>query len=153
LTFHNYASTADTVAGPSVCLFGRAIWTIAYRANHRRRTKERRLWRVSPYGNDEMEVAEAEVYQPAFSPNGKLAAYFSREKAGDPYKVAIISIDNGKVLKSVSLGEQKAEPVCIAWLADNQSLDYIVLSNSNSLWRQSLDDDRPQLIADLGNEE
>jgi len=114
---------------------------------------QRRLWRISPEGNDETQVAEAEVYQPAFSPNGKLAAYFFREKAADSYKVAIMSIDNGKVLKSVSLGEEKAEPVCMAWQADNQNLDYIVLSNSNSLWRQSLDEDRPRLIADLGNEE
>ena len=114
---------------------------------------QRRLWRVSSEGNDEMQVADAEVYQPAFSPNGKLAAYFFRGKAGDPYKVAIMSIDSGKVLKSVSLGEEKAEPVCMAWQADNQNLDYVVLSNSNSLWRQSLGDGRPRLIADLGNEE
>lgn len=65
----------------------------------------------------------------------------------------IMSIDNGKILKSVSLAEEKAEPVCMAWQADNANLDYVVQTNSNSLWRQSLDDDRPRLIADLGNEE
>jgi len=60
---------------------------------------QRRLWRVSPEGKEEMQVAQTEVYQPAFSPDGKLAAYFYRERAGDPYKVAIMSIDNGKILK------------------------------------------------------
>lgn len=113
---------------------------------------QRRLWRISTDGKDEMQVAEAEVYQPAFSPNGKLAAYFFHEAAGGPYKLAVMSIDNGKVLKSVSLGEAKAEPVCIAW-QDNQSLNYITLSSSNSLWRQSLDNDHPRFIGDLGNEE
>ena len=114
---------------------------------------QRRLWRVSPEGNDEMQVADAEVVQAAISPDGKLAAYFSRAKAGDPYKLAIMSIENGKHLKTLGLGEDKAEPVGIVWRTDNLSLDYIILSNSNSLWHQSLDDDRPHLIADLGNEE
>ena len=42
----------------------------------------------------------------------------------------------------------------IAWASDNKTFDYIIEDGSkNSLWRQSLDNDQPRLIADLGNEE
>jgi Tol biopolymer transport system component/DNA-binding winged helix-turn-helix (wHTH) protein len=96
---------------------------------------QRRLWRISTDGSDEMHIAEAEVLQPAFSPDGKLAAYFSRTKASEPYKLAIMSIGNGKLLQTLSLADGKAQPISIAWQADNQSLDYIILDTTNSLWR------------------
>ena len=114
---------------------------------------QHKLWRISTDGSDEMQIAEPEVLQPAFSPDGKLAAYFSRAKASEPYKFAIMSIGNGKLLQSFSLAHDKAQPISIAWQADNQSLDYIILDTTNSIWRQSLYDVRPQHIADLGNEE
>lgn len=114
---------------------------------------QRRLWRISFDGHDEMQVSQDEVFQPAFSPDGKLAAYFIRHKAADPYTLDVMSLDNGKVLKTLRLAEDKSMPDCIAWAADNQSLLYITLTSSHSLWRQSLDNDRPHFIADLGNEE
>jgi Tol biopolymer transport system component len=114
---------------------------------------QRRLWRISPEGSEEMQVSEAEVLQPAISPDGKLAAYFFRVKPGDPYKLAVMSTDNGKVLKSMNLAEGTSKPVCIAWQIDNQSVNYILLGSSNILWRQSLDNDHPRFVIDLGNEE
>jgi hypothetical protein len=64
-----------------------------------------------------------------------------------------MSTENGRVLKTLDLADEKAIPVCIAWATDNQSLDYITLNSSNSLWHHSMNDDRPHFVADLGNEE
>ena len=104
-------------------------------------------------GRDEVQVSETEVVEPAVSPDGKLAAYFFRANAEEPYRLALMSTDNGKVLKTLNLTEDKPMPVCIAWESDNRNLFYITLRSSHSLWRQSVDNDRPHLIADLGNEE
>jgi len=50
--------------------------------------------------------------------------------------------------------EESSGPVKIAWVNDNQSFNYITANRSkNSLWRQSLDNNQPRLIADLGSEE
>ena len=65
-----------------------------------------------------------------------------------------MSVENRKVLKTFSLADQRSSPIIIAWESDNKSLNYITANGSkNSLWRQSLDNDKPYLIADLGNEE
>jgi dipeptidyl aminopeptidase/acylaminoacyl peptidase len=106
---------------------------------------QRRLWRISTDGSDEMQIAEAEMLQPALSPDGNLAAYFSRTKASEAYKLAIMSIGNGKILQTLSLADGRAQAISIAWQADNQSLNYIIWDTTNSLWRQSLYDDRPHL--------
>jgi len=119
---------------------------------------QRRLWRISPEGSNETKVSEEEVLQPAFSSSGKLVAYFFRQKASEPFRIAVMSIDDEKVVRTWRLPDEIVTPVCIAWEDDNQNFDYVILNsskqrNSNSLWRQSLDNDRPRLIADLGNED
>jgi Tol biopolymer transport system component/DNA-binding winged helix-turn-helix (wHTH) protein len=114
---------------------------------------QRRLWRISLEGTDETQVSEGEVLQPAMSLDGKLVAYFSRAKANDPYRLAIMSVDDGKIVQTLNLADESAKPVCIAWELDNQSFEYITLGCSNSLWRQALNADRPHFIADLGTEE
>lgn len=46
------------------------------------------------------------------------------------------------------------DPVAIAWSSDNRTLNFITdLSAKNSLWAQSLDEDKPRFIADLGDKE
>ena len=65
-----------------------------------------------------------------------------------------MSVASRKVLKTFALADEKSNPVKIAWASDDKSLNYITANGpKNSLWRQSLDNDKPRLIADLGNEE
>lgn len=113
----------------------------------------RRLWRISADGSDEMQVSETEVFQTAFSPDGRFAAYFFRARAADLYSLAVMSTETSTILKTLRLPDDKATPICITWEADNQTLDYVILSSSHFLWRQSLDNDHPRPIADLGNED
>jgi Tol biopolymer transport system component len=111
------------------------------------------LWRVSPEGSDEVQVSEARVWRTAFSPDGKLAAYFFRVKEGEGrHRIAVMSLESGKVLKTFPLTDEKSTSLFIAWAADSRSFDYITVSISNSRWRQSLDNDSPRFIADLGSE-
>jgi Tol biopolymer transport system component len=113
------------------------------------------LWRVSIDGGEEIQVSEVRVSAPAFSPDGNFIAYFFRTKESDNrVKIAVMSVENRKVLKSFSLADDRSSPIIIAWESDNKSLNYITANGStHSLWRQSLDNDKPYLIADLGTDE
>jgi Tol biopolymer transport system component len=113
------------------------------------------LWRVSTDGGAETQVSEEKVSEPAFSPDGNFVAYFFRVKESDNrIKIAVMSVEKRKVLKTFGLADEKSNPVKIAWARDNKSLNYITANGpKNSLWSQSLDNDNLRLIGDLGNEE
>ncbi len=110
------------------------------------------LWRVSSDGGEETQVSAPGR---AFSSDGKFVAYFSRDKeSGDQLKLALMSVEDRKIWKAFSLADQKSRPLEIAWAGDDKSLCYITANGSrNSLWKQSLDDENPHLLGDLGDEE
>ena len=112
------------------------------------------LWRVSTDGSEEAQVVEGRVYSPAFSSDGKLAAYFFRAtEGGARFMVAVLSVESRRVLNTFSLVGEKSAPIKIAWAADSQSLNYIAMNGAKAfLWRQALNNEKPHLIADLGDE-
>lgn len=112
------------------------------------------LWRVSNDGREEIQISAGAAYSPVFSADGKFVAYFFWTKESGRYNIAVMSVDSRKLLKTFALIGEKVNPVKIAWEGDNRTLNYITaIGLQNSLWRQSLDSDKPRLIADLGNEE
>ena len=110
------------------------------------------LWRVSIDGGE-----ESQFLAPGreFSPDGKFAAYFFRDKeSGNRLKLSLMSVADRKTWKSFSLVDQKSRASEIAWAGDSKSLFYVTANGSqNSLWRQSLDDENPHLVGELGDEE
>ena len=110
------------------------------------------LWRVSADGGEETEISTPGR---AFSPDGKFVAYFFRDKSsGDLLKLAATSLDDRKFLKTFTLADDKSRPVSIAWAGDSKSFYYIIAKGSrNSLRQQSLDDQNPHLVGELGDEE
>ncbi len=112
------------------------------------------LWRASTESGEEIRVSEERISEPAFSPGGNLLAYFFRATGNDHLnQIAIMSVDSGKIAKTLKLADGKSTPVKIAW-ANDQTLYYITMNGpKNSLWRQSLNDPAPHLIGDLGSEE
>jgi Tol biopolymer transport system component/DNA-binding winged helix-turn-helix (wHTH) protein len=113
------------------------------------------LWRVSTDGGAEIQISEEKAWETAFSPDGNLVAYFFRAKENDNrMKIAVMSVESRRILRTFALADEKSNPVKIAWARDNKSLNYITANGpKNSLWSQTLDNGRPRLIADLGNEE
>jgi len=113
-----------------------------------------KLWRVSSDGGEEIQVSEGTAYSPAFSADGKFVAYFFWTKESGRPNIAVMAVDSRKLLKTFALIGEKVDPVKIAWESGNRTLNYITaIGLQNSLWRQSLDSDKPRLIADLGNED
>jgi Tol biopolymer transport system component/DNA-binding winged helix-turn-helix (wHTH) protein len=110
------------------------------------------LWRISTDGGEEIQISTPGR---AFSPDGKFIAYFFRDReSGNRVKLAIMSLEDWKVLKTFTVAGDRSSPVGVAWANDNKSFYYITANGpKNSLWLQSLDGDQPHLIGDLGNEE
>jgi Tol biopolymer transport system component/DNA-binding winged helix-turn-helix (wHTH) protein len=119
-------------------------------------TLNQNLWRVPTEGGDEIPVS---FPSSAFSPDGKLVAYLFRDKEGDHLlKLGVMSVEERKVVRVFKVADDKSRPLGIdgtsGWAGDNKSLYYVTTDGSrNSLWRQSLDDENPHLVGDLGNEE
>jgi Tol biopolymer transport system component/DNA-binding winged helix-turn-helix (wHTH) protein len=110
------------------------------------------LWRVASDGGEETEISTPGR---AFSPDGKMVAYFFRDKESDDrLRLAVMSLEDRKVLKKFIMAHDESRSVNIAWASDNKSFYYITARGSqHSFWQQLLADDHPQLIGDLGNED
>jgi Tol biopolymer transport system component/DNA-binding winged helix-turn-helix (wHTH) protein len=114
------------------------------------------LWRVPTDGGEETQVSFPSLW---FSPDGKFIAHFVREKEGEHrIKLAIMSVEDRKVVRTVGLADDRFRPLEIswsnAWAGDNKTFYYITTDSSrNLLWRQSFDDLKPRFAGDLGNEE
>lgn len=110
-----------------------------------------RLYKVSLENGLETLVNEKKLHGAAISPDGNLLAYFFLDNG---FKVAIRKTEDPEILKVFDLGDGYWSERGLAWSADSKTLYYIVESDGNNLlWQQSLDEAKPHLVADLGDEE
>ena len=114
------------------------------------------LWRVSAEGGEETPV---NLPMSSFSLDGKLAAFFTADKADhDRMKLTVMSIEDGKVVRRFRLGDDAAKPIGIdlisGWDREGNCFYYVTTDGShNQLWKQMLNAETPLLVGDLGNEE
>jgi Tol biopolymer transport system component len=111
------------------------------------------LWRASSKGGDERLVLDRRKSFFAISPDGMQAAF--SEMQGEERILTIVSLTDGRPMKTFRLGDHKAYLLNIAWLPDGRNLVYVLANReyeNNTLWRQSLDRGQPQQITALGDE-
>jgi predicted ATPase/Tol biopolymer transport system component/DNA-binding winged helix-turn-helix (wHTH) protein len=121
---------------------------------------QRTLWRVSSKGGEEEQlVLNKEKHRFAFSPDGSRVAF--SEKKGEEKFIVIISLADGRTIKTFKYADQQSwMPILdwlpgLDWLPDGKSLAYVLADNefdNHTLWLQPLDAETPQKIADLGDE-
>lgn len=106
------------------------------------------LWKVAADGGEERQVSEGKMYSPAFTPDGRVVAYLFRDGG---IKIGVMNLADNKLLKVYTPADEKSWPV-LAWSGDNRTLNYVTRGDTkNSLWQQTLDEDRPRFVADLGD--
>lgn len=116
--------------------------------------RDRTLWRVAAKGGAEQSVLNKGKYLFAVSPGG-LQVVFS-EKQGEERNLTIVSMPDGRTIKTFNLRDKKALILKIAWLSDEKSIAYTTTDDkfeNNILWLQPMSGGSPEKIADLGNEE
>jgi Tol biopolymer transport system component len=114
---------------------------------------QRQLWRVSTNGGDEQLVFDKRASRFVISPDGLLAAYADGQ--GHKTVFTILSIPDGRTVKSLSVPDLKAQFFPFVWLADRRGLAYITENRDSekTLWSKGLDDLTPRKITSLGVEE
>ena len=117
------------------------------------------LWRVSSGGGEETQIFDEKTSEPAFSADGRFLSYFVHDGGDNPsFTLAVISIDERRSVKDFKLSANGSDPLRVAWAtawaSDNKSVYYITTEGSrNLLWRQSLAQENPHLVGELGDEE
>jgi len=115
---------------------------------------QKTLRRVSTQGGEEEAVWDKRNYYFALSPDGLYAAF--PESQGEETILTIISLDDKQTIKTFKTADGKAKLIQFAWSQDGKTLAYILADGefeNNTLWRQPIDRESPQKIADLGDEE
>ena len=119
-----------------------------------RSTIDSTLWRTTSDGSIEELVLDQRKQNFAFSPDGLLLAYF--EKKGRKRFINIISLTDKQNVKTIQLAEPTFKPVALKWSPDGNFLAYILADKSSThhiLWFQTLNQNLPQRIIDLGDDE
>ena len=102
-----------------------------------------RIWKVPVKGGDAVQLTDVDSICPAISRDGKLVAYFIREK-GQPLKLGIISIDGGAPLKSFELPTTANSDAGIAWNKTDKGILFVnTLGTTSNVWTQPLDGTKP----------
>lgn len=111
--------------------------------------------RVTTDGSDEIAVPHIDGFANAFSPDGRLLAYFFRDpNEGSKLKINIRNLSDATLVQSLAYPEANPNPRGLTWLSDNQTLYFVSESNGKySLWRTSLAQDIPSFVGGLGTED
>lgn len=115
---------------------------------------QRTLWRIAITGGEEQKILDRSRPLFAFSPDGTQVAYPDKDQNGT--NIAICSLTDGSLIKSIPAADLEHRLSKIAWLPDGQTIAYALADNefeNNTLWLQPIDNGKPQKLADLGNEE
>lgn len=102
-----------------------------------------RIWKVPLKGGAAVQLTNVDSISPAISRDGKLIAYFIREK-GKPLRLGIISIDGGEPLKTFELPATTNSEPGLAWNKTGNGILFVnTLGTTSNIWTQPLDGAKP----------
>ncbi len=98
-------------------------------------------------------VSKERTYFPAINSTGDTAAYFSR-KSNEFHEIVLLSVADGKVLKSFALADEQSHPQKIIWSKDNKYLYYLIKNASKSvIWQLSLETGKSAMLTEMNEHE
>lgn len=117
---------------------------------------EGKLWRISLKTGQEQLVLDRSTYERSFKvlPDASKTAFI--EKQGEQFIISIVSLPEGKVLKTIQPIDKKLIIRNLSWTKDGKNLIYITkdrLTAINTLWFQELDKTNPIQVSVLEDEE
>jgi DNA-binding winged helix-turn-helix (wHTH) protein/Tol biopolymer transport system component len=112
------------------------------------------LWRISMKSGEQQRVLNKAKPRFAFSPDGKQVAFAERQ--GEERILTIVSLSDGRIVKTFRLADSKLILMHIVWMPDEKNLAYITANPgfvNKVLWLQPLDQETPRQLRVLGDEE
>lgn len=111
------------------------------------------LWQVSVNGGEETQLSEKSGFAPAFSTDGKLAAFFFSEPDRG-LSIAVMSVESRRILQTFATSGENPDRLKIVWANDGRSFSYITGTGvQTTLWQQNLDNEKPRMIASFGGDD
>ena len=113
----------------------------------------RNLWRVPTDGGEEQLFFNKAKNRFAFSPDGLLFAFAEKQGAG--MVVAVASLVDRQIVKTLKISDPQAKIAEIAFLSNSQTLVYVLTDNvfrNGVLWLYA-PNETPRRIAALGEDE
>jgi serine/threonine protein kinase/Tol biopolymer transport system component len=105
--------------------------------------------RVTVDGGEAKELSDKSDGRPAISPDGKLIAFRYQPQSNAAYKLGIMSVDGGPILKTLEIGTT-ADSRQLLWTPDNRALVYVdTRGGISNLWSQPIDGGQPAQITDF----
>ena len=96
------------------------------------------IWKMPLKGGEAVKLTEAEATNPVISPDGKMVAYFIREK-GQKLQLGVISVDGGTPLKTFELPITTVIDAGISWNKNGDGILYVnTLGTTSNIWNQPL---------------
>jgi Tol biopolymer transport system component len=125
--------------------------TVYYVATEPQREIET-LWRVDMTGENNRQLTNTPTRSPRTSPDGQSIACYILDPKTNLMMLALISPQNGEVLRSIALPEHSDIPF-IDWSKDGEAL-YVVLQRgkAQSLWKVALKGTRPEQLREWEND-
>jgi Tol biopolymer transport system component/DNA-binding winged helix-turn-helix (wHTH) protein len=104
------------------------------------------LWKISPDGGEPVRLSDLECEAPHFSPDGKFVSCVS----GDWTKISIVSVEDGKTLRTFEMIDNPVLNIGARWTPDGKALAYIVLhKNVGNIRLQPIDGGPPRYLTDF----
>jgi serine/threonine protein kinase len=104
------------------------------------------LWKVPVEGGEATQILVESALCSRVSPDGKTIAFVLR-RGGHPNRIALASIDGGKVIKifdAVLATNPFSNNQNLQWTANGRSIYYIAFNNGvSNIWRQPIDGSAP----------
>jgi len=102
-----------------------------------------RILRVPIQGGNAVTLTDVDSISPVISSDGKLVAYFIREK-GKPLQLGIISINGGTPLKTIQLPATTNSSAGLAWNKSGNGILFVnTLGTTSNIWTQPIDGAKP----------
>jgi Tol biopolymer transport system component len=107
--------------------------------------------RVSIEGGEPVQVTTKDSYHPCVSPDGKLLAYSYETQGATPFKIAILKLEDGTLVKSFDVPRFASFNSGVRWGPDGKSLIY--RDRGKGAWRQDLSGGQAQRLGGIPDDD
>jgi len=108
------------------------------------------LWRMNADGSLPVQLTDKSAVLPVISPDGKLIACYYREETKSPWKIAILSSEDGTLVKTFDIPSTVILLTRLSWTPDGRAIAYIDDRNGvSNLWCQPMDGGTPKQLTDF----
>jgi serine/threonine protein kinase/Tol biopolymer transport system component len=113
------------------------------------------VWKIPVEGGERVKLNDSDTRSASVSPDMKLiACIYREEKISSPFKVAIYSFDDGRLVRVLDVSQFNITRVGFHWSADGRALLYIdTRGGISNIWSLPVDGSAPKQLTDFKSDQ